>query len=89
MGIRNIKGNIVGDDNLFEDIGLGAGWSWDYETDWYAAQSSALSYNDNCVDITIKYDAKRDTVLVESKPALRNIVILNQVKVATGTEKHQ
>lgn len=87
MGIRNIKGNIVGDDNLFEDIGLGAGWSWDYETDWYAAQSSALSYNDNCVDITIKYDAKRDTVLVESKPALRNIVILNQVKVATGTEK--
>jgi D-alanyl-D-alanine carboxypeptidase/D-alanyl-D-alanine-endopeptidase (penicillin-binding protein 4) len=87
MGIRNIKGNIVGDDNLFEDTGLGAGWSWDYETDWYAAQSNALSYNDNCVDITIKYDKNHDSVLVEYKPALRNIVILNQVKVAAGTEK--
>ena len=51
MGVTNIKGNIVGDDNLFDDIGLGNGWAWDYETDWYAAQSSAISFNDNCVDL--------------------------------------
>ena len=87
LGITNIKGNIVGDDNLFDDIGLGNGWSWDYETDWYSAQSSAISFNDNCIDITIKYDQKLDSVIIKSNPTLRNIVLLNQVKSVVGTEK--
>ena len=87
MGVSNIKGNIVGDDNLFDDVGLGNGWAWDYETDWYAAQSSAISYNDNCVDISIHYEPKYDSVIVSSKPNLRSIVILNHVKPAIGTER--
>jgi serine-type D-Ala-D-Ala carboxypeptidase/endopeptidase (penicillin-binding protein 4) len=87
LGITNIKGNIVGDDNLFDDIGLGNGWSWDYETDWYSAQSSAISFNDNCVDITIHYDSKYDSVVVTSNPSLRSIVILNHVLPAAGNEK--
>lgn len=81
-GITKIKGNIVGDDNLFDEIGLGEGWAWDYETDWYAAQSSALSFNDNCIDLTIKYDSKLDSILVIPKPDLRSIVILNNLKPA-------
>src|SRR5262249_54563501 len=28
-GIRTIAGRIVGDDDAFEDEGLGAGWAWD------------------------------------------------------------
>ena len=87
MGVTNIKGNIVGDDNLFDDIGLGNGWAWDYETDWYAAQSSAISFNDNCVDIKIYYNKKYDSVFVSSKPSLRSVVILNNVKPAVGNEK--
>jgi len=87
MGVSNIKGNIVGDDNLFDDIGLGNGWAWDYETDWYAAQSSAISFNDNCVDLTIYYNQKFDSVIVSSQPSLRSIVILNKIKPAVGIEK--
>ncbi|MBK7630014.1 MAG: D-alanyl-D-alanine carboxypeptidase/D-alanyl-D-alanine-endopeptidase [Ignavibacteriales bacterium] len=87
LGVTNINGNIVGDDNLFDDIGLGNGWSWDYETDWYSAQSSAISFNDNCVDITIHYDSKYDSVIVTSNPSLRSIVILNHVIAAAGNEK--
>lgn len=49
--ISAINGNIIGDDNYFEDEVMGEGWSWDYESDWYAAQISALSFNDNCMDI--------------------------------------
>lgn len=87
IGITSIKGNIVGDDNLFEDIGLGNGWAWDYESDWYAAQSSAISYNDNCVDITVKYDNKLDTIIVKSNPELKNIIVLNNVSKASGNER--
>ena len=87
LGIRNIKGNIVGDDNLFDESGLGTGWSWDYETEWYAAQTSAVSFNDNCVDLKIYYDKKQDTVVVQSQPVLKNIIILNLATVAQFNEK--
>ncbi len=87
LGIDKIKGNIIGDDNLFDNIGLGEGWSWDYETDWYAAQSSAISFNDNCIDLIIYYDNQRDSVLIKTRPELKNIVILNNIKPASVGEQ--
>ncbi len=51
LGIRVIDGHIIGDDNYFETEIMGHGWSWDYQSDYYAAQISALSFNDNCVDL--------------------------------------
>jgi D-alanyl-D-alanine carboxypeptidase/D-alanyl-D-alanine-endopeptidase (penicillin-binding protein 4) len=48
-GIRRVDGRLIGDDNAFDDVGIGAGWAWDYLTDGYAAPSGALSYNENVV----------------------------------------
>ena len=53
-GIRRIEGDIIGDDNLFDDLQLGYGWSWDDEPWWYSAEISALSLNDNVVDFTLE-----------------------------------
>jgi D-alanyl-D-alanine carboxypeptidase/D-alanyl-D-alanine-endopeptidase (penicillin-binding protein 4) len=30
QGISVINGNIIGDDNAFDDIRIGEGWAWDY-----------------------------------------------------------
>ncbi len=87
LGINKIKGNIVGDDNLFDDIGLGDGWAWDYETDWYAAPSSAISFNDNCIDLLVYYDINSDSIIVEPRPELKNFVILNNVKPTVDGEQ--
>lgn len=87
LGIDKIKGNIVGDDNLFDDIGLGDGWAWDYETDWYAAPSSAISFNDNCIDLQVFYNFKSDTIIVKPRPELKNFIILNNVKPASAGEQ--
>ncbi len=54
QGITRITGDVVGDDDLFDDVPLGYGWNWDDETYWYSAQLSALSFNDNCVDVSIR-----------------------------------
>jgi D-alanyl-D-alanine carboxypeptidase/D-alanyl-D-alanine-endopeptidase (penicillin-binding protein 4) len=62
QGVRAIQGNIVGDDNFFSDQPLGFGWSWDDESEWYAAQISALSFNDNCVDIFFDPAGKTDAL---------------------------
>ena len=51
-GISRIQGNIVGDDRFFDDTRLGPGWMWDDESYWYSAEVSALSLNDNTIDLT-------------------------------------
>lgn len=52
-GIRSIRGNIIGDDNYFDSYYYSPGWLWDDMIYPYSAQISALSINDNKVDIEI------------------------------------
>ena len=52
-GIRRVEGRLIGDDDAFDDEGIGAGWAWDYLTANYAAPSGALSYNENVVTARI------------------------------------
>jgi len=79
LGITNIRGNIVGDDNYFDDNRFGIGWSRDYESYWYAAPSGALSFNDNCVDLTIFYNRALDSVIVRHTPEIRGINVFNEI----------
>ena len=46
-GIQRIDGRIVGDDDAFEDEGLGAGWAWDNLAAGYSAPVGALNFNEN------------------------------------------
>ncbi len=78
-GIDEIRGDIIGDDNAFDDLGLGEGWEWDYETNWFAAQSGALSFNDNCVDILIEPSFIGEPALIEIIPDSKYVVITNSV----------
>jgi serine-type D-Ala-D-Ala carboxypeptidase/endopeptidase (penicillin-binding protein 4) len=52
-GISTIEGRIVGDDQAFDDDGLGAGWSWDYLQYGYAAPVGALEFNENLAALVV------------------------------------
>ncbi len=52
-GIHRIEGDIIGDDDVFDNVSLGYGWQWDDLSFWYAAEISGLSFNDNCVDFQL------------------------------------
>jgi serine-type D-Ala-D-Ala carboxypeptidase/endopeptidase (penicillin-binding protein 4) len=52
-GVRTIDGRIVGDDNAFEDEGLGFGWSWDDVPEDYSAGVGALQFNENAVRVAV------------------------------------
>ncbi|MFH1740933.1 MAG: D-alanyl-D-alanine carboxypeptidase/D-alanyl-D-alanine-endopeptidase [bacterium] len=69
-GIRRIEGDVIGDDNLFDDVRYGQGWQWDDLPYWYAAEISALSFNDNCVDLLIEPGRKvgSPAILVSAPP---------------------
>jgi D-alanyl-D-alanine carboxypeptidase/D-alanyl-D-alanine-endopeptidase (penicillin-binding protein 4) len=55
-GVRAIDGNVVGDDSFFIDEPYGKAWGWD-DLQWsYGAPISALTFNENTADLTIRAD---------------------------------
>jgi D-alanyl-D-alanine carboxypeptidase/D-alanyl-D-alanine-endopeptidase (penicillin-binding protein 4) len=52
-GIQQIDGRIIGDDQLFDDDGIGPGWAWDYLQYGYAAPVGALEMNENLASLAI------------------------------------
>ncbi|HEX8298020.1 MAG TPA: D-alanyl-D-alanine carboxypeptidase/D-alanyl-D-alanine-endopeptidase [Rubricoccaceae bacterium] len=50
-GVRRIVGPVVGDDDVFDDLGLGKGWAWDDLVYAYAAPVSGLQFNEGTVEL--------------------------------------
>ena len=63
-GITSIQGRIVGDDQAFDDEGIGGGWAWDYLQYAYAAPVGALQYNEDIAELVVAPGA------VEGEPAI-------------------
>ncbi len=53
-GVRHVEGRVIGDDTRFDEPAMAPGWSWDDRSYAYAAQSSALSYRQNVVDVEVE-----------------------------------
>ncbi|MDR3667601.1 MAG: D-alanyl-D-alanine carboxypeptidase/D-alanyl-D-alanine-endopeptidase [Ignavibacteriaceae bacterium] len=81
LGVEEISGNIIGDDSEFDDRGLGEGWAWDDESYWYSAQASAISFNDNCVDISVYVKQDKKTSKLVVRPETKYVLVTNEVKV--------
>lgn len=67
-GITRIAGDLIGDDDVFDDTPLGRGWSWDDEPYWYAAEISGLSFNDNNVDFALEARTEGQPARVSWQP---------------------
>lgn len=79
-GIEGVDGRLLGDDDAFEEEGLGAGWAWDYLAAGYAAPTSALNYNLN--QITIRATpgaAPGDPVHIDLWPTGHGLTIVNDL----------
>ncbi len=53
-GIKQIKGDLVGDESCFRGPPFGTQWTWDDLQQYYGAEFSALSVQDNVVDLIVK-----------------------------------
>ncbi len=53
-GVKRIEGDLVGDESFFTGAPHGFGWEW-ADLQWYSgAEVSALSVNDNSLDLSVK-----------------------------------
>ena len=81
-GITSIEGRVIGDDQAFDDEGIGAGWAWDYLQYGYAAPVGALEFNENVATLTIAPGAAAgDPVFVRLTPG-SGLAMLN--RASTG-----
>ncbi|MFC1887327.1 D-alanyl-D-alanine carboxypeptidase/D-alanyl-D-alanine-endopeptidase [Candidatus Cloacimonadota bacterium] len=63
-GVKKITGNIIGDDNSFDDIGLGNGWMLEDLKYSFASELGALQINNNSVSIEIHPPARSNDHIV-------------------------
>ncbi len=78
-GITKIEGNLIADDTFLDSLPRGKGWMWDDDPDDYAAHLSALSLNDNCVDVFARPGQNvLDSVFVFWVPETRYVSLDNQ-----------
>ncbi|MCC5940140.1 MAG: D-alanyl-D-alanine carboxypeptidase/D-alanyl-D-alanine-endopeptidase [Balneolaceae bacterium] len=61
-GIRQIDGNLIGFDGVFDDVPYPKGWEWDDLSYYYAPEISALSFNSNVVDLEVTANGRVGTV---------------------------
>jgi len=53
-GIKKISGDLVADESYFHGPPFGSGWAWDDMEYYYGAEISALTVNDNTLQLTVK-----------------------------------
>jgi serine-type D-Ala-D-Ala carboxypeptidase/endopeptidase (penicillin-binding protein 4) len=53
-GVKKIDGGIIGDESYFRGAPFGSGWTWDDLQEYYGAPASALTFQDNVIDLVFK-----------------------------------
>jgi len=53
-GVKRVEGDLVGDETYFTGPRYGSGWNWEDLQWWYGAEVSALTVNDNALDLLVK-----------------------------------
>ncbi|HEX6066403.1 MAG TPA: D-alanyl-D-alanine carboxypeptidase/D-alanyl-D-alanine-endopeptidase, partial [Longimicrobiales bacterium] len=85
MGIKEVRGSVIGDASYFAGRGTGTGWQEDYIGASYAAPSSALSYGENIATLEIRPRAVGEPPFVGLADGANEITVVNHATtVARG-----
>ena len=88
-GIHKITGAIIADDSVFDRIYTNPTWPENQLSEWYCAPSGGLSFNDNCVDITLVSDKNPgNTVIPLIDPNTSYFTIFNNCVSTSNKKEH-
>lgn len=89
-GVRRVEGALVGDESYFTGPPYGTGWEWNDLQWYYGAEVSALTVNDNSIDLFVKPGASvgSSCTITTGPAALPHITISNRTTTTTrGTRR--
>jgi serine-type D-Ala-D-Ala carboxypeptidase/endopeptidase (penicillin-binding protein 4) len=87
-GVRRIEGDLVGDESFFAGPPFGSGWEWDDLQEYYGAEVSALTIDDNALDLFVK-PAERAGIpcRITTGPPTSLVTLINRTQTSPkGTE---
>ncbi len=88
-GVNRIEGDLIGDESYFRGPPFGSSWTWDDLQNYYGAEVSALSQEDNVVDLVFKPGAKTGApCLIVAQPAQLEtafLTFINRTKTVEPT----
>jgi D-alanyl-D-alanine carboxypeptidase/D-alanyl-D-alanine-endopeptidase (penicillin-binding protein 4) len=85
-GLREVRGNIIGDNSYFRGSLYGLGWQWN-DLQWYfGAEPSALTIDENSVEVTIGPGSKQGSANVVINPASSPLHLTNETKTAERSD---
>lgn len=86
LGVREIRGDLVGDGSYLPGAWTGAGWNPADLDAWYGAPNAALSLAENLVTLTVAPGAAGGPARLRTEPDTRGLAVENRVRtVADGT----
>lgn len=78
-GVRRVDGDLVADESCFRGPAVGSGWEYDDLGYYYGAGVSALSLNDNAVDVVVRPGAAAGRPAVAFLfPSTRHLEVVNR-----------
>ena len=84
-GVRRISGDLIGDDSFIVGSPFGSGWVWDDMNYYYGAEISALTINDNTLQVSVKPGASPGKPCQLSiTPATSLVVLSNRTQTITA-----
>ena len=89
-GVKRVEGNLVGDESYFNSEAIPATWEWDDLQWYYGAEVSALSVNDNALDLVIRPGASVGAMAQAAlMPAPYNLILVNRVTTAPAGSRRE
>src|SRR5437660_6554734 len=87
-GVKRVKGDLIGDESYFTGPSLGSGWEWEDLQWWYGAEVSALTVNDNSLDLSVKPGSRVGApCVITTGPPAPFVAITNRTTTsATGSK---
>ena len=88
-GVKQVEGDLVGDETFFTGPQYGSGWEWEDLQWYYGAEVSALTVNDNALDLFVKPGIQVGApALITTGPPDPLLKIVNRVVTgARGTKR--
>jgi D-alanyl-D-alanine carboxypeptidase/D-alanyl-D-alanine-endopeptidase (penicillin-binding protein 4) len=89
-GVRRISGALVGDESFFVGAPVGSGWSWDDLNYYYGAEISALSINDNTLDLVVSAGLNVGApAVLRLTPATDLLTVSNRIRTGAANSARQ
>ena len=83
-GITRVQGDVIGDDDVFDNVHLGQGWQWDDLKWYYGAEISGLQFNEGTVHVEVHGTSPGAAARIEVEPDYGYARFVNRSTTTAG-----